>query len=286
MEPTKTDNEPTIPKVPGQPTLNHIWNRLTDVESQLKDVNSQLKDTKSQLKDANSQLMDANSRINSLQSTIQSTIQIPCPAKDCLKRFRNNSHRNRHIRTCVEKGPQREPRWKEHEDARKILNLDLNPASKEDPVSDNDTPWEDDMQLDPQNHTAAHSELATLQDNPPLLEVRSISEARLPDHSQATRPLTHLPVTYQVPLFSGLEPMHDTDNDDFLRWALLWNSLHPIPEMQSQIQNQVPGSDAITPPMPDFNFDTQDLWDELMLELDDNGGDPAHQAGIFDSAGR
>ncbi|KAI0444638.1 hypothetical protein F4803DRAFT_572632 [Xylaria telfairii] len=221
------------------------------------------------------QFKEMDSRMNELEGMIKSKIRIPCPVEGCLKWFRSNGHRNRHIRNSVEKG-ERDPRWKEHEEARKKLKLDLTPTSKEDPVSDIDMAGDDGVPLGPGINTASLDELIALQDHLHLQEVRSNSEPQVADHSRTTQRFMQPLVFYPVPLYSGLEPMnHDEDSS--------W-------ELQGQIsqrQNLASSINTVTPTnIPDLPFDDLDFLDMFMLGPEENGGDPVHHAGAFDTAGQ
>ncbi|KAI0420426.1 hypothetical protein F5X98DRAFT_383060 [Xylaria grammica] len=123
------------------------------------------------LKQMETDIVNANKRIDVQQQEINSRIRIPCPAKGCLKYFQSNGHRNRHIRNSIKKGPEREPRWKEHEDARGDLKL----ALKED--TDNDSDQDNELR-EPQTEPAVTTlpnipALTGFEGYPPSMEVRT-----------------------------------------------------------------------------------------------------------------
>ncbi|RWA11766.1 hypothetical protein EKO27_g3337 [Xylaria grammica] len=147
-----------------------------------------------------SELEKAKSRIDIQQKEINSRIRIPCPAEGCLKSFHTNGHRNRHIRSSVKKGPEREPRWKEHEDARGKLKL----ALKED--TDNESDREDDVLREPQIDPAipaipAAAATTAFEDYPASAPATMIS-GYLPTTPSLSQFLYHPPFTHPPPDWS------------------------------------------------------------------------------------
>lgn len=132
-------------------------------------------------------------------------IHIQCPAAGCPRKFSSTGHVNRHIKSSVRNGPQKDPLWKEHEKARKDRKLE---PLKEGPGSDNDNDTDSDSALTGQLIPDAPTETTvtiTSQANPVTMapEVRSAPGPRADvryDGSSSTIPcLDQMPVHYHVP---------------------------------------------------------------------------------------
>ncbi|KAI0864729.1 hypothetical protein F4860DRAFT_463272 [Xylaria cubensis] len=133
----------------------------------------------------NNMFSELNSRLDELESKVATKICIPCPVDRCLKSFRTNGHRNRHIRNSAKKS-HKDTLRKEHEKAAKDMNL----IPDEDLSSDNDTDMGDNVHIEPQL-----TALLGNPDNSPL-EIRAGFEPPLAEYSHDS----HFPLRFWQPM--------------------------------------------------------------------------------------